>query len=175
MTRTRVRIGCLSVCFVTAVPFQLAGQGPTVAAAQLGATPCTVQSCALEIRRGFFFNVIARADDSPPARIGLTGASVVRAVSGVSDAELDAREGRRHLLRSNWFGLGAVAVLSAGLISIASSTDDTGVLWGLASLPLGAAGGWQMNVERKKSVVSFDRAVWLYNRSLRPPGPRPRP
>jgi hypothetical protein len=156
-----------------AVCATLTAQGPRLGTTATGARPCAVATCALEIRRGLFFAVIARADGSQSSRIGFSGASVVRAVDGVPDAMDEARAGHRQLIKSNWAAALAVGVLSAGLISTYRGVDDDGVLLSLSILPLGLAGGWYSSVQRRKSVASFDRAVWLYNRELiKPTGPR---
>lgn len=143
-------------------------QGPTIAASAPMVRACSVQSCALEIRRGLFFAVVARADDSPPSRIGFSGASVTRAVAGILDAEQEAHTGRRQLVRSNVAGIMTVAALLAALSTAYGSFDNDAVLIGLVSVPVGITSGWIATSQRKKSAQAFDRAIWLYNRSLRP-------
>jgi hypothetical protein len=154
----------LGLC-VTAIALPLAAQGPTIAASQVAATPCASPSCALEIRRGMFFLVIARGDEPHPSRIGLTGASVVRAVAGVADAEQDARRGHTQMVRSKVVLISSIAVLFAGLFVL---NDNNALLFSVATLPIGLGGGFYSIREEKKALQSFDRAVWLYNRNLRP-------
>ena len=160
----------ISVSFPSVVGSAVAvrAQEPTNATSAPTVRTCSVSSCALEIRRGLFFAVVARADDSPPSRIGFSGASVTRAVAGVLDAEAEARTGRGQLVRSNWAGLITVAVLSTALSTAYGTFDDNAVLIGLVFVPVGLTSGWIASSQRKKSAQSFDRAVWLYNRSLRP-------
>jgi hypothetical protein len=160
----------LGLC-VTAIALPLAAQGPTIAASQVAATPCASPSCALEIRRGMFFLVIARGDEPHPARVGLTGASVVRAVAGAADAEQDARRGHTQMVRSKVVLMSSIAVLSAGIFALYDNADNSGVLFSLATLPIGLGGGFYSIREEKKALQSFDRAVWLYNRNLRPTVP----
>jgi hypothetical protein len=125
--------------------------------------------CTLEIDRGPFIRATIRRADGVSAHIGFTGSSVVRFVDGVPDAMEEAHDGQRHARRRNVAAIVGIGALSFGMIAIAQSDSRSAVLISLSSLVVGLAATVPMRSETRLSAQAFDRAVWLYNRSLRDP------
>lgn len=156
-------LAALAICTAAA-----RAQGPTTADARAGVDHCPVSTCGLEIENGASFNAAVRRANGESTWIGFTGASVVRAVSGVPDATAEATHGRHQLILSTVTGgIGLGALLAAVIVSSKGSQIDLYSLVGTIAVGLGGASFAAH--ERGVALQSFDRAAWMYNHALKRP------
>lgn len=134
-----------------------------------GPSHCPTSMCALEIDRGPFQRATIRRADGVSAHIGFTGSSVVRFVDGVPDAMDEAKDGRSHARRRNAAALVGLTAVGISAIALSQTNSGKAILISLSSLVVALATSVSLRSEARQSDQAFDRAVWLYNRSLRDP------
>jgi hypothetical protein len=140
-------------------------QAPTLTDAQVALRHCAPQECALRISTRGLTVFLVHGDDQRRERIGYLGGAVQRAVAGVPDAMEEARLGRRQSIIS----VALLGSMVAGAsLSLRAADQGQPLRATLYAVGVMAGSGYASLWQRRKAVQSFDRAVWLYNRSLRP-------
>jgi hypothetical protein len=133
--------------------------------AQIAGRQCTVATCALTIRTRGFTVLLVHGDNQRTERIGYLGGAVKRAVVGVPDAMDEARIGHRQSVAS----VALVASMFVGVAILGRGIDRSQPLKATVSGLVLAGGGSYLSIwQRRRARQSLERAVWLFNRSLRP-------
>ncbi len=143
-------------------------QGPTVASARAAVGPCTYETCAIRLDRGFFSGrKVIVGLDGQELGLGALGGGLVSVVDRVPAAASEARMGRRNAIKSAVAGaLGSIGVLVAlrryGDRDLVLGNEGAAV----GVLTLGLAGAITAGVQGMYAERHYSRAVWLYNREL---------
>jgi hypothetical protein len=130
--------------------------------------PCTYETCAIRLDRGFFSGrKVIVGLDGQELSLGPLGGGLVSVVDRVPAAASEARMGRRNAIKSAVAGvLGSIALI----VAVRNYDDrdrairNAGIAFG--SLTLGLAGTITAGVQGMYAERHYSRAVWLYNREL---------